>query len=281
MRLCALILFCFAAAITAEAQATRTWVSGVGDDVNPCSRTAPCKTFAGAITKTAAGGEINCLDPGGFGSVTISKSITIDCTGTFGSVLTATNGIVINAPGEPLVAVRLRGIEIIAAAAGTKSLAGSGIVILSPARVFIEDTIIDGFWKAGVSAESASHIFISNSRIRNNPGRGVEAAPKAPPPDPKTKRVPDYSAEVIISGSEINGNGTGLRVEEYGVIRVSNSAIVFNIIGVHVGPIDPEAPRPKVPGRIISYKNNVVEGNATNIMERNAEVRTLAPATLQ
>ena len=66
-------------ATPASAQATRTWVSGVGDDVNPCSRTAPCKTFAGAISKTATSGEINCLDPGGFGAVTITKSITIDC----------------------------------------------------------------------------------------------------------------------------------------------------------------------------------------------------------
>ena len=61
-----------------QAQATRTWVSGVGNDANPCSRTAPCKTFAGAISKTAAGGEIDALDPGGFGAVTITKSITID-----------------------------------------------------------------------------------------------------------------------------------------------------------------------------------------------------------
>ena len=58
----------------ASAQAIRTWVSGVGDDVNPCSRTAPCKTFAGAISKTAAGGEINCLDSAGYGAVTITKS---------------------------------------------------------------------------------------------------------------------------------------------------------------------------------------------------------------
>ena len=81
----------------ANAQATRTWVSGVGDDVNPCSRTAPCKTFAGAISKTAAGGEINCLDPGGFGAVTITKSITIDCEGTQGSILAAgVNGVNVN-----------------------------------------------------------------------------------------------------------------------------------------------------------------------------------------
>ena len=84
----------------AMAQATRTWVSGVGDDVNPCSRTAPCKTFAGAISKTATGGEINCLDPGGFGTVTITKSITIDCTGTFGSTLASgTIGFNINDSG--------------------------------------------------------------------------------------------------------------------------------------------------------------------------------------
>src|SRR6478609_1856202 len=95
------ITFVFALALTAapaQAQATRTWVSGVGDDVNPCSRTAPCKTFAGAISKTAAGGEINCLDPGGYGTVTITKSITIDCSGTFGSILNSggINGFVIN-----------------------------------------------------------------------------------------------------------------------------------------------------------------------------------------
>src|ERR1700759_4594132 len=77
---------------SAHAQASRTWVSGVGDDVNPCSRTAPCKTFAGAISKTAVNGEINCIDPGGFGAVTITKSITIDCHEVFGSILNAGTG---------------------------------------------------------------------------------------------------------------------------------------------------------------------------------------------
>jgi hypothetical protein len=104
--LCGLIV----ASNPAHAQATRTWVSGVGDDANPCSRTAPCKTFAGAISKTAAGGEINCVEPGGFGAVTITKSITIDCDGTFGSVLAAfTNGINVNAFG---ITVNLRNLSI-------------------------------------------------------------------------------------------------------------------------------------------------------------------------
>src|SRR3989454_12741138 len=94
IKLLAIAIFTFAFASLAQAQATRTWVSGVGDDANPCSRTAPCKTFAGAISKTARNGEINCLDPGGFGAVTITKSITIDCHEGFASILNAgTNGV--------------------------------------------------------------------------------------------------------------------------------------------------------------------------------------------
>src|SRR5712691_11154978 len=96
--MCGAILALALQAVPAQAQASRTWVSGVGDDANPCSRTAPCKTFAGAISKTAAGGEINCLDSGGFGGVTIGKSITIRCVGVEGGVLVSgVNGIVVNA----------------------------------------------------------------------------------------------------------------------------------------------------------------------------------------
>src|SRR3989442_14568108 len=90
-----------------SAQASRTWVSGVGDDANPCSRTAPCKTWAGAISKTAAGGEIDALDPGGFGGVTIVKSITLDGQGVLASVLVSgVNGIVINATANDVVTLR-------------------------------------------------------------------------------------------------------------------------------------------------------------------------------
>src|ERR1044071_904800 len=81
----------------ASAQATRTWASGGGDDVNPCSRTAPCKTFAGAISKTPTGGEISVLDPAGYGSVNITKHLVIDGKGPMASVLAANvNGILVN-----------------------------------------------------------------------------------------------------------------------------------------------------------------------------------------
>src|SRR5713226_5003074 len=101
----------FLASPPAHAQATRTWVSGVGDDANPCSRTAPCKTFAGAISKTAPAGEINVLDPGGFGAVTITKSITIRADHVEAGVLVSgTNGIVVAAQSTDTVV--LEGLDI-------------------------------------------------------------------------------------------------------------------------------------------------------------------------
>src|SRR5690348_18338058 len=102
------LLLPFLASAPAQAQATRTWVSGVGSDANPCSRTAPCITFAGAISKTASGGEIDCLDPGGFGAVTITKAITIDCGGVTGGPLAsaATTGFIINAGVNDRIVIR-------------------------------------------------------------------------------------------------------------------------------------------------------------------------------
>src|SRR6185369_5372871 len=111
MRLLLLISFAVAFAATAHPQ-SRTWVSGEGDDINPCSRTAPCKTFAGAISKTATNGEINCLDPGGFGAVTITKSITIDCHEVYAGVLVSgTNAIIVNTPSVNDTVI-LRGLDI-------------------------------------------------------------------------------------------------------------------------------------------------------------------------
>jgi len=153
IKILAIAIFMFAFASLTQAQATRTWVSGVGDDVNPCSRTAPCKTFAGAISKTAAGGEIDCLDPGGFGAVTITKSITIDGTwgSGFGSILaSATNGVNVNdsASGTPNTAVvTLRKLSI--NGAGT-TLGLNGVNFTSGKSVNIEHCQIFNFSQNGV-----------------------------------------------------------------------------------------------------------------------------------
>jgi hypothetical protein len=127
----------------ANAQATRTWVSGVGDDANPCSRTAPCKTFAGAISKTAAGGEISVLDPGGYGAVTITKSISIinDYSGEAGILASGTNGITVNAAATDIVI--LRGLVIDGAPPATPGL--NGIRFLNGAALHVEKTLIKNF----------------------------------------------------------------------------------------------------------------------------------------
>jgi hypothetical protein len=158
------------AAAPAWGQATRTWVSGTGDDVNPCSRTAPCKTFAGAISKTAAGGEINCLDAGGFGAVTIIKSMTIDCRYTEGGVLAGGNGITVNA--QPTDVVYLRGLDIFGVNPPTH-----GVRFVAGAAVHIEDCIIRRFNSPnsfGISFQtgSTSNLYVTNTTVANN-GNGA------------------------------------------------------------------------------------------------------------
>ena len=157
----------------AQAQATRTWVSGVGDDVNPCSRTAPCKTFAGAISKTAAGGEINAIDPGGYGAVTITKSITIDGGGTFASILAAgTNGIIVNAAASDIVTIR--NVSIDGANTGI-----NGIRFLAGGALHIEKCEIFGFAGRGIDAEPAggSTMYVLDTVLRNNDGGGILIKP--------------------------------------------------------------------------------------------------------
>src|SRR5436853_10926 len=162
-------LFAFSA--PAHAQATRTWVSGVGNDADPCSRTAPCKTFAGAISKTAVGGEINCLDPGGFGAVTINKSLAIDCHYTEGGALAGGNGIVVNdslsaTPGTAVVF--LRGLDIFGVSPPT-----NGIRFTSGAVLHVEDTVIRRFNSTnsqGISFQPAgpAELYVTNTIIADN-----------------------------------------------------------------------------------------------------------------
>src|ERR687890_2027000 len=133
-----LALIALAIPSSAFGQATRTWVSGVGDDANPCSRTAPCKTFAGAISKTANGGEINCLDPAGYGAVTINKNLVIDCHYTEGGALAGGNGIVVNAGASDVVV--LRGLDIFGVSPPTH-----GVRIIAAGAVHIEECVIRRF----------------------------------------------------------------------------------------------------------------------------------------
>ncbi len=175
LSLALIVLLALGFASLAQAQATRTWVSGVGDDVNPCSRTAPCKTFAGAISKTAINGIISVLDPGGFGAVTITKGIMIDGSEQIaGCLASGSSGIVVNAPTTDVVV--LRGLEI----HGANFTGINGVHIIQAKAVFVENCRIMNFSANGIRAlpsAAAIPVHIRYCDIRNNNVAGVLANP--------------------------------------------------------------------------------------------------------
>src|SRR6478752_1828584 len=198
-----------AATTMLSAQASRTWVSGVGDDVNPCSRTAPCKTFAGAISKTAAGGEIDALDPAGYGAVTITKAITIDGGGgQVASVLVSgTNGIVVQA--GPSDVVILRNLRINGIGTGI-----NGIRFLSGKALTVENCDIFGFTTNGIDIAKADggKAFIRNTVVQNNGQSGLSVQSSG------------INTVVDVDGSHFDLGGTfGIIAGNFSRVTVSNS----------------------------------------------------------
>lgn len=264
-------------AAPAHAQATRTWVSGVGDDVNPCSRTAPCKTFAGAISKTAINGEINCLDPGGYGTVTITKSITLDCRWTQGSILASgTDGINISiAPNanDPLRTVRLRGLSI--NGAGSSGTVGTrtgvnGIDIISASAVFVEGTIISDFSTRGIwdhRTDGQTRLYVTDSVIRSIGGPGIVAAATGTnivvldnlrSENNMYGVATGSSNNVVANRSVFSGNLTaGVEVDVGGQVNVMGSVMSHNGIGV-------QAPGTAwISDSTVAFNNNAVTGTVT------------------
>ncbi|MDB5602024.1 MAG: hypothetical protein JWN71_4068 [Xanthobacteraceae bacterium] len=196
----------------AYAQATRTWVSGVGDDANPCSRTAPCKTFAGAISKTAAGGEISVLDPGGFGAVTVTKSISIvsDYSGEAGILASGTNGVTINAAATDVVT--LRGLTIDGAGTGL-----IGINYIQAGAVHVQNSVIKNFRSGSAmgirlapNAGTAGELYVDNTVIQDcgnsAANGGVVIAPNT-----------TGSARAIFNFARLENNSSGLIANQVGV----------------------------------------------------------------
>ena len=229
--------FIVALSTVAQAQATRTWVSGVGDDVNPCSRTAPCKTYAGAISKTAVHGEISTLDPGGFGAVTITKSITIEGTQGqgYGSILhSGTTGVSIafdnfTAVGEVEKAVRLRNLNIngsggaSAAVLGLRGIRISGGVASANSEVFIEDCVIDqsrGNPGRGIEdvRSGGGELTITNTTVRNMAGTGIVVFPAS-----GSTRI-----SATLDNVRVHNCGFGIVASSGARMSISNSVISGN-----------------------------------------------------
>jgi hypothetical protein len=273
-------LILLAASSFVQAQATRTWVSGVGDDANPCSRTAPCKTFAGTIAKTATSGEINAIDPGGFGAVTITKSITIDGAGTMASILAAgTTGIIINSAGADVV---IRNISINGAATGI-----DGIRVLAANSVVVENVTINGFTQQGIDwspTTADGFLTVKNSSFTgcvlggvsmvNTAGFGrglvvdsyfhrnlfgvkagaltsISVSGSAATENTDGFLGDGGQAQMNLDLCTASQNTTGVKVNNGAAVRVSNSLVSNNTsFGMDL-----------VSGFLESYGNNMIRGN--------------------
>jgi len=281
-------VFPLMAAAPAHAQATRTWVSGVGDDANPCSRTAPCKTFPGAISKTAAGGEINCLDPGGFGAVTVTKSMTISCeTGTAGLLVAAGNAVNFN--GGAADYLYLKGLDFEGLNHTTGGVGVNGISFNTGATLHVEDCSIRDFSGFGIVIKPAANatFVVQRTTLFDNNGGGIQVRPTGGVSNGTVDKVAmNKNAEgivvdgtggavgvnvtvrdssmngntgdgalanagaLMIEGSSVANNGTGLRaVNAGGAIRIGSSAITGNGTAVNGA-------------QVLSYGNNQLNGNA-------------------
>jgi hypothetical protein len=219
-------VFILALSSLAQAQATRTWVSGVGDDVNPCSRTAPCKTFAGAISKTFINGEIDALDSGGFGAVTITKSITIDGgdAGLASILASGTSGVTINIAvnaNDPKRRVTLRRLSIngtgpsgaVGTITGINGVRGTSNGFL---QLNVEDCYIQNFTTTGIdvnfAAASGARVAIKDTTISNT-GVGAQFTTSS------------GFVSGVLDNVRIEGMTTGVNVKDRSFIGVRNSVI--------------------------------------------------------
>lgn len=275
---------------TAFGQATRTWVSGVGDDVNPCSRTAPCKTWAGAISKTAIAGEINALDPGGFGTLTITKSITVDGGDAFASTLASgVSGFLINVPttnvNDPQQRVVLRNLAI--NGTGTSGGVGtntgvSGVRIDSARDVRIENTRIFNFTQNGIdltpSATSppATSLLLDGVRIADVGRNGLEAA-----------SATGQSLSVMVRDSTITGTtgatpgspvaantGAAVAADTGAHIWLTGTTIFDNLVGLRAQSTT------GAPGIIDGFCDNQLAGNGTDGSFTNSFCQNPPPPTV-
>lgn len=248
----------------ANAQATRTWVSGVGDDANPCSRTAPCKTYAGAISKTAAGGEISTLDPGGFGALTITKAITVNGDGTLASILNSgVSGIIVNAGANDVVYIRNLSIN----GAGTGL---NGIRWIAGKALHVENCNIYGQGSTAAGngngilvalTATAGNLFVKDTNIKTCAVNGISVA-----------TTTGFVAGVL-DRVRLEGLPTGLLIGNNAFVSVRDSVINLNTsIGVSIAGSG---------GATGSFDNVMINNNPTAINVGAGAVMNLSSCTLE
>jgi hypothetical protein len=238
----ALGMFVLGCSLAQAAGADRTWVSGIGNDADPCSRTAPCKTFAGAFIKTADGGQINVIDAGAYGPITITHSITIDASESFAGVLAAgvTAGIKVDA--GPSDVVVLRGLDIDGNEGGQ-----NGILFVAGGKLYVEDCRIYNFAQRGIDFEpnGKSELFVKDSIIRENDAAGILIQPGV-----------GGAAKAVIEQTRLEGNQNGLSVLDNAKVTIRDSVSSTNTSNGVLALTSVAAPEVNVENCFITHNVN-------------------------
>lgn len=220
MRIAALTVVAAGLALPSSAAAAPTsWVYGWGDDLNPCSRTAPCATVNRALEETDEGGVVRAIDAGDYGRVMVTKSVTIDLAG-LGLIAAdnpGENGIVIDAGANDDVVVR--GVSVV----GNDACDTNGIDVRNAHSVTLEDIQVSGHSTAILIDPNATSpsVLIDRAAVRDNCRAGVDAAP-----------AEGRSASVVVRASTISRSGTGVNASGVSHTWLFGSTITANTVGI-------------------------------------------------
>jgi len=214
---------CVLALGSANAAVQRTFVASYGLTANTafnCSITKPCRAFSEAISVTASGGEVIVLDSAGYGSVTITQSVSIIApSGVYAGISVSTGyGILINGAGINVV---LRGLAI----NGLSPSSGDGIRVFTAGSVDIDRCVITNVGGEGIYVNSTSEVIVDNTVVRHISGDAINLGPGVD--------------RATLTGIRIEENGGGVYTSNVMTLTVIGSVIAKNGgSGVHVGRTD-------------------------------------------
>ena len=236
-------------AVSAQAQAPRTFVSAAGSDSNPCSFAAPCRHFQAAVNATSAGGEVDALDPAGYGPIVISQAITIEGQGwSYVAPPVGGNGITINAVSGNVI---IHGVSLNGA-----GITGStnGIVFNSGGSLNVKDSVFQNFGHDGIKLNAPAPVSISDTLVSDNTNNGVTFQPSDAATltlervqaignsdiglfidgdnAPEGAVVAGTCADCVLSGNEDGLLSEGSIISAQPIVTIVNCKIVNNNIGL-------------------------------------------------
>jgi hypothetical protein len=196
------------AASPAWAGSSRTFVSGSGSDSNPCSVSAPCRSFTAALTKTNPGGEIVVLTSAGYGPFTISKGVTITAPAGVYAGISAASGDAITINAAAGASISLSGLTLNGLSSGSNGIS----VGTSNSQVTVSHCVIENFTLEGINdIGTGTSLTVQDSTASFNGDNGVLVAP------------PSGMTNATLKNVTLNANGGGLAVFDGGVVDVTDS----------------------------------------------------------